>query len=54
MGTFDAIDGDAVNTQSILSDIMGERIRLEQKQVDLKKAVIFLSSFWSRTTPKFT
>ncbi|MBT4328185.1 MAG: hypothetical protein HOD60_14975 [Candidatus Nitrosopelagicus sp.] len=54
MGTFDAIDGNEVNTQSILSDIMGERIRLEEKQVSLKESVVFLSSFWSRTTPKFT
>lgn len=54
MGKFESIDSDEVNTQSILSDIMGERIRLEQKQIDLKESVTFLSSFWSKQTPKFT
>ncbi len=54
MGKFSAIDSDAVDTQSILSDIMGERIRLEQKQIDLRVSVTFLSSFWSKLTPKFS
>lgn len=52
MGKFESIDSDEVNTQSILADIMGERIRLEQKQIELNKAVVFLSSFWSKITPK--
>lgn len=51
---FDSIDSDNVNTQSILSDIIGERTRLEQKQIDLTNAVKSLSTFWSRSTPRFT
>jgi|APSaa5957512535_1039671.scaffolds.fasta_scaffold00325_82 hypothetical protein len=54
MGTMDALDSQSVDTNYLLKDISGERLRLEQKQIDNKKAVTFLANFWSLKTAQFT